>query len=170
MRNQILWRGRPTALVRPFGIGRSRVSTADRLGPYDRKISPRDPQPSTPQPPPARKQMGEGRPLHRRRRRHRHSLRLPREGPFVATILFSASKIGMAPDFPWSSAGRSLPLVVSSGASAGGVDPGRSPSPRRCPPPHLSPLRSLSLSMLLARCRQCTPSNHPCIKVQGDSC
>uniref|UniRef100_A0A0E0BWB0 DUF1618 domain-containing protein n=1 Tax=Oryza meridionalis TaxID=40149 RepID=A0A0E0BWB0_9ORYZ len=33
--------GRPTALVRPFGIGRSRASTADRLGPYGRKNSPR---------------------------------------------------------------------------------------------------------------------------------
>uniref|UniRef100_A0A0E0MQS3 DUF1618 domain-containing protein n=1 Tax=Oryza rufipogon TaxID=4529 RepID=A0A0E0MQS3_ORYRU len=33
--------GRPTALLRPFGIGRSRASTADRLGPYGRKNSPR---------------------------------------------------------------------------------------------------------------------------------
>uniref|UniRef100_A0A0D3EJ27 Uncharacterized protein n=1 Tax=Oryza barthii TaxID=65489 RepID=A0A0D3EJ27_9ORYZ len=38
--------------------------------------------------------MGEGRPL--RRRRHRRSLHLPSEGPFVATFLFPPSKIVMA--------------------------------------------------------------------------
>uniref|UniRef100_A0A0E0CJZ1 Uncharacterized protein n=1 Tax=Oryza meridionalis TaxID=40149 RepID=A0A0E0CJZ1_9ORYZ len=47
-------KGRPTSLVRPFGIGRSQASTADRLGPYGRKNSPRcidatsEPQPPAP--------------------------------------------------------------------------------------------------------------------------
>ncbi len=37
--------GRPTAIVRPFGIGRSRASIAIRLRPCCRKIGPRDLQP-----------------------------------------------------------------------------------------------------------------------------